>query len=123
LSQIAWDGSQKLPIRLLATIADNLRAGRPIARLCMGVAAWMWFVRRSAFANAEITDPLARRLTEIGLACRDEAQHDCALFFDRTQIFAEMLLRDGRFAKAVHLAYEQLRSETVGIRREMAVGQ
>ena len=33
LSQIAWDGSQKLPFRILPTITENLAAGRSIARL------------------------------------------------------------------------------------------
>ena len=35
LSQIAWDGSKKLPVRLVVTIGEALRAGRPIHRfLC-----------------------------------------------------------------------------------------
>ena len=45
LAQIAWDGSQKLPVRFMGTIADNLEAGRRIDRLCVPVAAWMHFAR------------------------------------------------------------------------------
>jgi fructuronate reductase len=45
LSQIAWDGSQKLPYRLLDTTAAAIRAGRPVDRLAVPVAAWMHFVR------------------------------------------------------------------------------
>ena len=39
--QIAMDGSQKLPQRLLGTIADRIKAGAPFERLGLGVAAWM----------------------------------------------------------------------------------
>ena len=42
--QIAMDGSQKLPQRLLGTIRDRLKAGQRIERLSLGVAAWMRYV-------------------------------------------------------------------------------
>jgi fructuronate reductase len=45
LQQIAMDGSQKLPQRLLATIEQRLAAGLPIARLSLAVAAWMHYLR------------------------------------------------------------------------------
>lgn len=67
LSQIAWDGSQKLPIRLLATARDTLAAGRPVERLARPVAAWMRFIERQARAGAAIVDPLAETLTAVGL--------------------------------------------------------
>ena len=44
LSQIAWDGSKKLPVRIVVTIAEALRANRPIHRLVMPIAAWMRFI-------------------------------------------------------------------------------
>ncbi|WP_269514177.1 mannitol dehydrogenase family protein [Brevundimonas subvibrioides] len=39
--QIAMDGSQKLPQRLLATIADRLAAGLGVEALSSGVAGWI----------------------------------------------------------------------------------
>jgi fructuronate reductase len=42
--QIAMDGSQKLPQRLLGTIRARLAQGAPIERLAFGVAAWMRYV-------------------------------------------------------------------------------
>lgn len=68
LSQIAWDGSQKLPIRLLATLRDALAAGRPVERLCRPLAGWMRFVERQVRAGAPIVDPLAERLGTLGLS-------------------------------------------------------
>src|SRR5215831_2452010 len=44
LSQIAWDGSKKLPVRIVVTAAEALRAGRPIHRLVVPLAAWMRFI-------------------------------------------------------------------------------
>jgi len=43
--QIAMDGSQKLPQRLLATIAARIAAGAPYERLALGVAGWMIYAR------------------------------------------------------------------------------
>ena len=59
LSQIAWDGSQKLPYRLLDTVRDALPAGRPIDRLAIPIAAWLRFLARAARQNQPITDPLS----------------------------------------------------------------
>ena len=42
--QIAMDGSQKLPQRILGTIADDRAAGRPCPGLTLAVAAWMRYV-------------------------------------------------------------------------------
>jgi fructuronate reductase len=59
--QIAMDGSQKLPQRLLGTIADRLSAGAPIERLSLAVAAWMIYARGTDLAGKPITvqDPMA----------------------------------------------------------------
>lgn len=43
--QIAMDGSQKIPQRLLAPIAERLARGEPFDRLALGVAAWIHFLR------------------------------------------------------------------------------
>ena len=62
--QIAMDGSQKLPQRLLGTVRDRLVAGQPISRLALGVAAWMRYVmgRDEAGNPIDVRDPLADRL-------------------------------------------------------------
>jgi fructuronate reductase len=60
--QIAMDGSQKLPQRLLGTVRDNLAAGRPIDKLALAVAGWMRYVSGVDEAGREIkvSDPLYR---------------------------------------------------------------
>lgn len=62
LSQIAWDGSQKLPYRLLGTVREALEAGRPIDRLAVPIAAWLRFLEKAAHEGRTITDPLAEDL-------------------------------------------------------------
>lgn len=62
LSQIAWDGSQKLPYRLLDTVLDALQAGRPFERLAVPIAAWILFLERQFRSGAEVVDPLADQL-------------------------------------------------------------
>jgi fructuronate reductase len=44
LRQIAMDGSQKLPQRLLPPLLQRLRRGQSVAALTLALAAWMRFV-------------------------------------------------------------------------------
>jgi fructuronate reductase len=62
--QIAMDGSQKLPQRLLGTISDNLAAGRDTAGLALAVAGWMRYVGGvdEKGAPIDVKDPLAAQL-------------------------------------------------------------
>ncbi len=83
LAQIAWDGSQKLPMRLLPIIQDNLAAGRPVAQLALAVAAWCRFIRlRAGQQPAQpLVDPLSARLLAVAAQCSNDAGDRRALFF------------------------------------------
>lgn len=59
LSQIAMDGSQKLPQRLLGTISDAHAAGWTASEAIKAVAAWIEHVRRE---KKNLADPLAEAL-------------------------------------------------------------
>lgn len=106
LAQIAWDGSQKLPFRLLGTITDNLEAGRRIDRLCVPVAAWMHFVRRQAARGERVTDPLSERLFEVGQACQNRAMRDLPLFFGLHTVFPANLVQAAPFTHALAQTYD-----------------
>ncbi len=73
--QIAMDGSQKIPQRWLATVRENLAAGRPIDRLALGVAGWMRYVAGVDEAGREIkvSDPLAAQFADIAAKHRGDA--------------------------------------------------
>jgi fructuronate reductase len=67
LKQIAMDGSQKLPQRLLDTIRDRLREGHDIQRLTLAVAAWLHYLRgeNEQGGRHDIQDPIAARLAKL----------------------------------------------------------
>lgn len=111
LAQIAWDGSQKIPVRLLGTIADALAAGRPIERLCLPVAGWLHFVRRQARHGVPIVDPLAATLAAIGRETTGEATHDVAAFLAMDSVFG-VLAADTRFREVLARAYAALGDAT-----------
>ncbi|HWU15568.1 MAG TPA: mannitol dehydrogenase family protein [Caulobacter sp.] len=108
LSQIAWDGSQKLPFRILGTVADALEAGRPVERLALPLAAWMHFVRRRAAEGVKIVDPLADRLVEAATACTGDAGTDVAAFLKLEAVFSRDLAANATFVAALERAYGEL---------------
>lgn len=79
--QIAMDGSQKLPQRLLGTLRANLDTGRPSPALCMAVAGWMRYVTGvdERGAAIEVKDPLAEALRQLTDAADTPAQTVAAL--------------------------------------------
>ncbi|QEI08842.1 mannitol dehydrogenase family protein [Pigmentiphaga aceris] len=64
--QVAMDGTQKIPQRLLGTIADRLRANQPITCLSLAVAAWIHYLRGgdAGVTGYSINDPLAAELAQ-----------------------------------------------------------
>jgi fructuronate reductase len=111
LAQIACDGSQKLPIRLLGTIGDNLEAGRSIERLCVPVAGWMHFVRRQAARGERVTDPLAERLFALGRSCQNRSKLDVPAFLGLDTVFPASLVQNATFTNTVAQAYDELAVE------------
>lgn len=77
--QVTMDGSQKLPIRVLNTVADRLAVGQSADSAALVVAAWMVFIYRGHDVNGRplpLNDPMAGELhaatadSEAGLAER-----------------------------------------------------
>ncbi len=65
--QIAMDGSQKLPQRLLGTLRDRLTRQLPVTRMALGLAAWMHYLRGvdELGQSYRIDDPHAAALTAL----------------------------------------------------------
>ncbi|MDO6446972.1 mannitol dehydrogenase family protein [Colwellia sp. 1_MG-2023] len=59
LAQIACDGSQKIQIRLLPIIRDNLEQGRSTKMLCFALACWFEFICKTVKNKEELSDPMA----------------------------------------------------------------
>lgn len=110
LAQIAWDGSQKLPFRILNTIVEALEAGRPIDRMCMPIAAWFHFVRRKANQGEAITDPMADTLSELGRRSTGNANDDVQALLALPRFWPTQLQNNEHVRSALVRAYERLAS-------------
>ncbi|SNY54313.1 fructuronate reductase [Arsukibacterium tuosuense] len=108
LSQIAWDGSQKLPMRVLPAISDNLAKGQPIAKLAYAIAAWCRFIVKRYNDNEKLVDPLAEPLLAVAAQCSGKAQIDVPLFLAVDAVFPPGLSLNPEFQQAVVAAYHQI---------------
>src|SRR5688572_11963859 len=118
LSQIAWDGSKKLPVRIVVTLQEAIEAGRPIHRLVVPLAAWMRFVARQAKAGVAIVDPDAARLAGIGAACTGDARADVDLFSVCESVLPASLLAEPKFRSALEAAYAKLSNPLEALSQE-----
>jgi fructuronate reductase len=100
--QIAMDGSQKLPQRLLATIAARLERGQGIEALALAVAGWMRWQsgRTDAGETFVVDDPLAAE-TARRLAGLNEPEAQAKALLGIGAIFPPALAADPRFEAAV----------------------
>ncbi|MHA6346997.1 mannitol dehydrogenase family protein [Roseivivax sp. CAU 1761] len=110
--QIAMDGSQKLPQRLLATAAEALAAGRPVPGLALAVAGWMRYVGGvdEAGGAIDVRDPLAERLRAASDGAGTPEDTVAALLALR-DVFPAELAATPAFRAAVTEAYRQLAAE------------
>ncbi len=101
--QIAMDGSQKLPQRLLATARERLAAGAPIPRLALAVAGWMRYVTAvdEKGRAIDVRDPLAARLKAIADAAGPDAARLAPALLSVREIFGDDLAADERFVRSV----------------------
>jgi len=125
-SQIAMDGSQKLPQRLLGTIRDRRRAGGEPTLAVLAVAAWMRFVsarRSDSERPLTIDDPMADTIaTQLGgrdappevvdelLSLRAVFPEDLASDRELRDLLVELLARlsrDGAERTAASVALER----------------
>jgi len=109
-AQIAMDGSQKIPQRLLATIAARLEYGQPISRLALAVAAWFVFLRGRADDGTTfaINDPLASRLTALATNAGDAPESLVDAMLGCRDVFSPELPSNEGFRNALIEAVTQL---------------
>jgi fructuronate reductase len=108
--QIAMDGSQKLPQRLLNTARARLAAGASCDHVALAVAAWMRYVtgRDERGAPIDVRDPLAARLAAIA---REQGPAPGALadaYLAVREVFGDDLPRAPVFVAAVKRALASL---------------
>jgi len=107
--QIAMDGSQKIPQRLLSTIADCIDAGRPFPGLALSVAGWMRFVGGvdEEGNTIDVKDPLACRLKSASDSHSEPADKVASLLHI-SDVFDVNMVQNPTFVAAVTSAYASL---------------
>ncbi|HTV96218.1 MAG TPA: mannitol dehydrogenase family protein [Steroidobacteraceae bacterium] len=113
LRQIAMDGSQKLPQRLLAPLAAQRASRRPAAMLTLAVAAWMRWQRGvdDRGASFAVDDPLAPQTKRCLAGCADAAARVQALL-GLEAVFGADIRGDGGLRQALSCKLERI--ETMG---------
>ncbi|WP_182086528.1 mannitol dehydrogenase family protein [Aureimonas sp. ME7] len=101
--QIAMDGSQKIPQRLLGTIRHRLAAGAPFERLALGLAGWMRYVAgsRDGGEPIDVRDPLGVRLRALCDEAGPGPKRQAAALLSVREVFGDDLPADPAFREAV----------------------
>ncbi len=109
--QIAMDGSQKLPQRLLGTARERLASGGDVALLALAVAAWMRYVGGvdEQGAAIDVRDPLAARLAALSSVHRDDPVATVDALLGVREVFEPALADAPRWRDAVLGQYRALR--------------
>jgi fructuronate reductase len=107
--QIAMDGSQKLPQRLLGTMRDRLALDLPIDTHALAVAGWMRYVTATDEHGRaiDVRDPLAAELAAIARASGPVADRLAPALLAVSSVFGD-LGADPRVRMAVTHALAQL---------------
>jgi fructuronate reductase len=107
--QIAMDGSQKLPQRLLGAMQDRLRLGLPIDTHALAVAGWMRYVTAMDETGRaiDVRDPIATKLKTIADSAGPVAERLAPALLEISSIFGT-LGSDPRMRSAVTRALAKL---------------
>ncbi|NIF01812.1 mannitol dehydrogenase family protein [Pantoea sp. Acro-805] len=110
--QIATDGTQKLPQRLLDSVRWHLRNGTSCDYLMLGVAAWMRYVSGvdEQGQAIEIRDPLKEQLASI-VAHSDEGAQRVEALLRLQAVFGDDLRYQTAFVSRVTELYKQLNTQ------------
>ncbi|MBV8042186.1 mannitol dehydrogenase family protein [Pluralibacter sp.] len=116
--QIAMDGSQKLPQRMLESIRIHLQRGSDWSLLALGVAGWMRYVsgvdeRQEAI---DVRDPLIEKIRHRVATSQPEDRVTALLSL--TEIFGADLAQNASFTAAVQHAWALLTRD--GARRAVS---
>ena len=116
--QIAMDGSQKLPQRMLDGIRIHLARGSQWPLLALGVAGWMRYVSGidDAGNKIDIRDPLADKIGKIVSASNEQQRVSALLSLE--EIFGCDLSQNPQFVASVTAAWHQLM--TAGTRQAIS---
>ena len=113
--QIAMDGSQKLPQRLLGTVRDRIGIGMSFAHLSLAVASWIRYASGTNERGGviEVQDPLAATFARVVADARGDPAAIADGFLGITPVFGHDLPADQAFRASI-------RENVVGLFRDGA---
>ncbi|HCR9766015.1 TPA: mannitol dehydrogenase family protein [Citrobacter koseri] len=106
--QIAMDGSQKLPQRMLEGIREHLARGSDWPLLALGVAGWMRYVSGvdDAGATIDIRDPLSEKIRLLVESSSDAERVSALLSLQ--EVFGTDLVKNPLFVQAIEQAWRRI---------------
>jgi fructuronate reductase len=101
--QIAMDGSQKLPQRLLGTVRNRIGLGESFVHLALAIAGWIRYASGTdeTGGHIEVADPLAEKFGQIVREAQGDAGFIAEGFLDLRQVFGADLIAHYAFRDAV----------------------
>lgn len=113
--QIAMDGSQKLPQRLLMTLRDQLQGAGNIDIICAAVAAWIRYVSGvdEKGQPIDVRDPLAERLRKLCDRNHGDAAATVNAVLSVSEVFGRGLQEEEKFVSGVTRWLESYYSDGV----------
>jgi len=110
--QIATDGTQKLPQRMLDSVRWHLQHGSRCDLLLLGVAGWMRYVGGTdeQGQSIEIRDPMQKQLAEC-VAGSEDGEARVRTLLSIREVFGEDLLQNADVVARLTAWYEQLTTQ------------
>ena len=107
--QIAMDGSQKLPQRILETVSDLLKHQRNFQGLALAIAAWIKYVTgKDVNGNMiDVRDPLAKDFAMIAKKSKT-SEHYVDSILDQSKVFPANLRDSSAFRIEIQKSYNFL---------------
>ena len=108
-AQIASDGSQKLPQRMLESIGWHVEKAKPWPRLAMGVAGWLRYMKGvdDQGGQTPINDPMAGEIAALAQSASEDVSYVSSMLALDT-IFPASLVQNPAFVAEIQTAYANL---------------
>ena len=107
--QIAMDGSQKLPQRILETVSDLVKSRRNFQGLALAIAAWMKYVTGINFNGQiiDVRDPMADEFFTLAKNSKT-SEHFVDSILDQSKVFPANLRDSSTFRTEIQKSYKFL---------------
>ena len=112
-AQVAMDGSQKIPQRLLAAAEERMAAGGSIDAISFAVALWLRFVSGNDCTGnrREVDDPLQAQLLQLPSSETYSAEQVAAGALELVDVFGSTLGASSRFRSSLADALQAIQRE------------